>query len=262
MLSPISKGYISYGFKDPRYPSHLGVDIGWIQMGLKDPEIYAWEYGIVVRSLYDSRGGNIIVISHDMGDHVYITRYIHLKTRDVVVGDRVERGQRIGIGGNTGTNTTGAHLHFELWTAPKGYVYSVSDISKYAVDPVPFIFKLAGQDLRGGFTTMNITKTNFPIAKPTITNLRMRTRPVIVAGNVLSEHVPPEGLPVLGITDTVGGHKWAQLWYKGIEAWASMSYLTIEEKTVTKEVLPTVTTTVPITGGSIAISIKPTLPLK
>lgn len=255
MLSPISKGYITQAFKGS---AHYGLDIGWVQIGVKDPEIYAFDHGVVVRSTYANIGGNIVAIKHVMPDHVYITRYIHLKTREVKEGDVVVRGQRIGIGGNTGVNSTGAHLHYEVWICPKDYVYNANDRSKYAVNPVPFIFKTAGQDLRGGFTTMNIIKTNFPIAKPTITNLRMRTRPVIVAGNTLDEHVPAEGLPVLGVTDTIGGHRWAQLWYKGLEVWASMSYLVIEEKTQTKEVLPKVDATVPITGGTLTLSITPT----
>lgn len=57
--------------------------------------------------------GNLIVISHGGG---YYTYYAHLKTRAVVAGQFVLRGQAIGSVGNTsrpGNNIT-PHLHYEV----------------------------------------------------------------------------------------------------------------------------------------------------
>ncbi|TDD55433.1 M23 family metallopeptidase [Kribbella antibiotica] len=54
--------------------------------------------------------GNLIVIDHGGG---WQTRYMHLDRRDVGLDDTVVRGQQIGLVGNTGSATTGAHLHFE-----------------------------------------------------------------------------------------------------------------------------------------------------
>jgi murein DD-endopeptidase MepM/ murein hydrolase activator NlpD len=49
--------------------------------------------------------------------------YAHLSKLDVKVGDKVVKGQQIGLSGNTG-NSSGPHLHFEMrdnirWSAGK-----------------------------------------------------------------------------------------------------------------------------------------------
>ena len=54
--------------------------------------------------------GNCVVIDH--GCNIF-SLYLHLSRRDVQVGDRVARGQRIGAVGATGF-VTGPHLHWEM----------------------------------------------------------------------------------------------------------------------------------------------------
>lgn len=54
--------------------------------------------------------GNYVCVDAGGGIRIY---YCHLDSRAVKVGDKVKRGQRIGIMGNTGYSF-GKHLHFEV----------------------------------------------------------------------------------------------------------------------------------------------------
>ncbi|GEM_PF-5824260 len=92
-----------------------------------DPEVIAAHGGTVLLSGYDSGGGNYVVLRGEFSDRYdVITRYFHLAKRSVVKGRYLQTGERIGIQGNTGTQTTGQHLHFEVWIVPKNVGYSVS----------------------------------------------------------------------------------------------------------------------------------------
>ena len=59
--------------------------------------------------------GNFVLIEHPFGDNVR-TRYAHLKTISVQIGDYVKQGQVIGLMGETG-EATGCHVHFEVYGA-------------------------------------------------------------------------------------------------------------------------------------------------
>jgi len=66
--------------------------------------------GIVVKSEWANGYGNVIYISHGYG---YSTRYGHLSSFAVRAGQRVKRGDVIGLVGSTG-RSTGPHLHYEV----------------------------------------------------------------------------------------------------------------------------------------------------
>lgn len=75
-------------------------------------QIWASAEGTVVTadSVDDSSRGKNITIKHPDGQQ---TAYFHLSRVDVKVGQKVTRGQNIGLSGNTGAST-GAHLHFVI----------------------------------------------------------------------------------------------------------------------------------------------------
>lgn len=86
---------------------HKGIDIS----GSYGDNVYAYKYGKVISSGYNSGGyGNMILIKHEDGSS---TRYAHLSSVLVSVGDIVYGGQTIGRVGSTGIST-GNHLHFEV----------------------------------------------------------------------------------------------------------------------------------------------------
>ncbi len=54
--------------------------------------------------------GNVVILDHKNG---YKTLYGHLSSFTVSQGEIVEKGDQIGVMGNTG-RSTGTHLHFEI----------------------------------------------------------------------------------------------------------------------------------------------------
>jgi murein DD-endopeptidase MepM/ murein hydrolase activator NlpD len=72
--------------------------------------IFAPAAGVVVlvEPLYVR--GNLVVLDHGAGVH---TLYYHLSQANVVAGQRVARGELVGLMGSTGLST-GSHLHWEV----------------------------------------------------------------------------------------------------------------------------------------------------
>ncbi|CAH1054456.1 peptidoglycan DD-metalloendopeptidase family protein [Paenibacillus pseudetheri] len=85
---------------------HSGVDIAG---NLGDP-VYAASDGEVVTSEQMGARGKYIVIKHSNGLETW---YMHLQAMNVSAGDKVNKGQKIGLLGNTG-RSTGPHLHFQV----------------------------------------------------------------------------------------------------------------------------------------------------
>ena len=93
-----------FGYRRNRF--HYGIDID-LERG--DPVLASFE-GIVRIAKYESTYGRVVVIRHNNGLE---TLYGHLYKIEVKIGDKVEAGQIIGLGGSTG-RSTGNHLHYEM----------------------------------------------------------------------------------------------------------------------------------------------------
>ena len=99
------KGVISQGY-DPSI--HPFIDI----TAPANSMVYAVLDGTVIASGWNDDSGYTIQIQH-VNDIISIYKNNQKLLRKV--GDKVTAGEPIAIVGNTGTLTTGEHLHFELW---------------------------------------------------------------------------------------------------------------------------------------------------
>ncbi len=99
---------------------HAGIDIG----APSGTEVRSPASGKVVVAAYDGRMGKFIRIDHGYGIE---TTYGHLSKIHVKYGDKVHRGDLIGLVGSTGKFSTGPHLHYQV---------AVNDT---VVDPVHYI---------------------------------------------------------------------------------------------------------------------------
>lgn len=86
---------------------HTGVDFS---SDGKSIPVYATADGIILEAAFDSSMGNYVKINHLNG---YTTLYAHLDTLDVQAGQRVTKGERLGMSGKTGT-AVGIHCHYEV----------------------------------------------------------------------------------------------------------------------------------------------------
>ncbi|MFI8416891.1 murein DD-endopeptidase MepM [Serratia sp. NPDC078593] len=90
-----------------RIAPHKGVDFAMPQ----GTPVLAVGDGEVVIAKRSGAAGNYVAIRHG---RQYTTRYMHLKKLLVKPGQKVKRGDRIALSGNTG-RSTGPHLHYEFW---------------------------------------------------------------------------------------------------------------------------------------------------
>ncbi|OAX45762.1 peptidoglycan DD-metalloendopeptidase family protein [Paenibacillus sp. AD87] len=101
---PVSNATMSSSFGQRWGRQHKGVDL----VGNRD--VKASDEGVITFAGQKSGYGNVIIINHRNG---YETLYGHLNSIGVKVGQVVEKGESIGVMGNTG-RSTGTHLHFEI----------------------------------------------------------------------------------------------------------------------------------------------------
>lgn len=108
---PISLIKPADGFISRKYDAgkgHMGIDI----VVKEGTPVYASAGGLIVFSDYTSNFGYVVIISHSNN---YITTYKHCSSLLKRERDIVEQGELIALSGNSGTRSSGPHLHFEIW---------------------------------------------------------------------------------------------------------------------------------------------------
>lgn len=113
VIGPMGKGY------DPAV-SHYGIDI----LAPKNTAVKSIADGLVLQSDWTVETGNTIMVLHAGG---VISVYKHNSSLLKENYQKVSQGEAVAIIGNTGTLTTGPHVHFELW------------VDGFPVDPTSYI---------------------------------------------------------------------------------------------------------------------------
>lgn len=106
---PTQGGYISSHMGQRWGKMHKGIDIARTDRSTSPP-IYAAEGGTVETAGTLNGYGNTVIINHGNG---LKTLYAHMASINVKSGQKVSKGNQIGIMGSTG-RSTGIHLHFEV----------------------------------------------------------------------------------------------------------------------------------------------------
>ena len=107
-----ARGWLSDSFGRRRDPFtgapdyHSGLDISAVR---GDP-VLSTANGTVVAAQRSGAYGKMVVVDHGFG---LSTRYAHLDSIRVKPGERVRRGEVVGLAGSTG-RATGSHLHYEV----------------------------------------------------------------------------------------------------------------------------------------------------
>jgi len=117
LFAPV-KGHITenYSSRD----KHYAVDIALA----KDTPVKSIAAGTVILADWTPTNGNVIIVRHNDG---IISVYKHAASLTKEQGDTVRSGEVIALAGSTGNQSTGVHLHFELWK------------DGYPVNPTQFI---------------------------------------------------------------------------------------------------------------------------
>lgn len=103
---PTERGRIESNYGQRAGVLHLGLDYS----GAEGDAVYAACAGTVASAI--ERGGYGLMVEIDHGDG-FVTRYAHLASASVAIGDAVSAGDAIGTLGSSG-NCKEPHLHFEL----------------------------------------------------------------------------------------------------------------------------------------------------
>jgi len=118
--------------------THSQMAADAIDIGVNGATVVATHSGIVSVA-QDDCYGKYIEIRSSCGSTVFSSRYAHLGVVAVTSGQRVMRGQMIGISDNTGHCTIGSgHLHFDF-RSPEGGAVSVPKMTKpYLIRDIPY----------------------------------------------------------------------------------------------------------------------------
>jgi murein DD-endopeptidase MepM/ murein hydrolase activator NlpD len=105
-VRPLETGFLTNTFRPAE--QHFAIDLA----GPAKELVRAVADGYVIFSDYTTETGHVVGIHHPQQ---FVSFYKHNRTNFKKTGDFVKAGEPIAVIGNSGENSTGPHLHFELW---------------------------------------------------------------------------------------------------------------------------------------------------
>lgn len=108
-INPID-GIIGKKFNPEK--GHLGIDYSVSEGTL----VIAPANGTIIFANHTTNNGNVLIIQHKEN---YLSIFKHCAALLKSVRENVVQGEPIALSGNTGINTSGPHLHFEIWKNSK-----------------------------------------------------------------------------------------------------------------------------------------------
>ena len=140
-----------YENKDDALPGlHGGIDIPLAMNTL----VLSVADGTVTHAKTNSGYGQNIIVKHDVDGRVFYSRYAHLSSYKVSVGDKVSSGQTIALSGNSGTYSP--HLHLEIYEHGSPAVLERAYTLKYYLGQGADVlsrFKFYGQFIDGEYNS-------------------------------------------------------------------------------------------------------------
>ncbi len=100
--------------------------------------VLATHTGLVTWAGQDGDGGISVTLLSSKAGEGYKTIYYHLKSVNVIAGEKVLAGSIIGFADNTGKYTTGDHLHFGLKETLDGQAINTDNGYLGGIDPSPY----------------------------------------------------------------------------------------------------------------------------
>lgn len=139
--SPLAVTFATDGWGSPRSDHfHEGLDL---RAPIGTP-VYAMASGTVIRDSADDTSGEYLGIDHGG----IRSDYMHLSQKNVRMGDKVSKGQLIGLSGNTGIRNSAPHLHLQVkvlkellpeWISSFGSLIGGEKSGWYAVPAEPIV---------------------------------------------------------------------------------------------------------------------------
>ena len=152
--NPLEHVFVTQGFGENATPfyAEMGLDghTGQDLRAITGTPCFAVIDAVCINSGQDYTGGRFVRLQTDsvtIGGKEYRLQvlYYHLQEWSVLAGERVYRGQQVGLTGNTGRLTTAPHLHLEVvvqWFEGGIWKSDINNGYRGAIDPKPlFTYK-------------------------------------------------------------------------------------------------------------------------